>query len=307
MQCLIDTHLEELKTKQHQKHIEIAFFGGSFTGLPVSHQEMYLSLAYNYKKAGLIDGIRLSTRPDYIDREILSILTKYGVTTIELGVQSLDEDVLGKSKRGHTLSAVVNACHLIKEYQIHLGLQMMIGLPGDTPSKTRQTADEMIRLKPDFVRIYPTLIIKDTELETLYNNHLYSPLELEEAVVLSADLVALFTRHELPIIRLGLQPTEELNGSAVIAGPYHPAFRQLVMTHLYKKKLDRFFKNRDKLNQITIYISSKEISNLVGQKRANLIPFERRFNIKRIKVKAKEMTDQQFEIEADDRLYTIMN
>jgi len=176
---IIGEYLKTLPSKN--RRIEAAFFGGSFTGIPINEQSELLAAANEYLKKGDIDGIRLSTRPDYIDKEILDNLLKYGVTTIELGVQSMDDSVLKSSNRGHTRKDVINAVKLIKEYPFTLGLQMMTGLPGDTDEKSLYTADEIIKLKPDIVRIYPTLTIKDTFLEKMYLTGKYKPQSVDEA------------------------------------------------------------------------------------------------------------------------------
>ena len=183
---IIGEYLKTLPSKN--RRIEAAFFGGSFTGIPINEQSELLAAANEYLKKGDIDGIRLSTRPDYIDKEILDNLLKYGVTTIELGVQSMDDSVLKSSNRGHTRKDVINAVRLIKEYSFTLGLQMMTGLPGDTDEKSLYTADEIIKLKPDIVRIYPTLTIKDTFLEKMYLTGKYQPQSVDEAVNLAKQL-----------------------------------------------------------------------------------------------------------------------
>ena len=184
---IIGEYLKTLPSKN--RRIEAAFFGGSFTGIPINEQSELLAAANEYLKKGDIDGIRLSTRPDYIDKEILDNLLKYGVTTIELGVQSMDDSVLKSSNRGHTRKDVINAVRLIKEYSFTLGLQMMTGLPGDTDEKSLYTADEIIKLKPDIVRIYPTLTIKDTFLEKMYLTGKYQPQSVDEAVNLAKQLL----------------------------------------------------------------------------------------------------------------------
>ena len=203
---IIGEYLKTLPSKN--RRIEAAFFGGSFTGIPINEQSELLAAANEYLKKGDIDGIRLSTRPDYIDKEILDNLLKYGVTTIELGVQSMDDSVLKSSNRGHTREDVINAVKLIKEYPFTLGLQMMTGLPGDTDEKSLYTADEIIKLKPDIVRIYPTLTIKDTFLEKMYLTGKYKPQSVDEAVNLAKQLLLKFEKNNITVIRVGLQSTD---------------------------------------------------------------------------------------------------
>lgn len=237
-----------------------------------------MSAAYEYLKKGLIDGIRLSTRPDYINAEILDNLKKYGVTTIELGVQSMDDSVLKASNRGHSREDVIKAVKLIKKYDFKLGLQMMTGLPGDTDEKSLYTADEIIALKPDIVRIYPTLTIKDTFLEKMYYSGKYRPQTVEEAVELSKQILLKFEKNNITVIRIGLQSTDEIceNGS-VVAGPVHSSFRELVESSIYydiiSDKIDTSCRRAD------VYVNPTEISKAVGNKRSNIIKFKTEKNI----------------------------
>ena len=234
-----NTIKEYLKTlPREDSYIEAAFFGGSFTGIERDLQELFLSTAYEFVKLGEIDGIRLSTRPDYIDEEILDRLKKYGVTTIELGVQSLDDEVLKLSGRGHDSSVVKKSVKLIKEYGFSLGLQMMTGLLGDTNEKSLKTADDIISLRPDFVRIYPTLTVKDTHLEKLYNEGKYKPQTVDEAVELCKELMIKFQKADIRVIRVSLQTTDEISpGGSIVAGPYDAQFREIVESEIYLDKI----------------------------------------------------------------------
>ncbi len=292
---IIEDHLESILSRYEDPTIEIAFFGGSFTGIEESVQLEYLELASQYKK--YIKGIRLSTRPDYIDDHILTYLKKYGVRTIELGVQSLDEKVLMIANRGHSIEDAFRAVKLIKQYDFNLGLQMMIGLPGDTEEKALHTARTIIDLKPDMVRIYPTIVIKDTELEKMYLDGVYQPLSFTEAVELSKTIYKMFLKEDIPVIRIGLQATETMAEN--VAGPYHPSFRQFVEASLYLDILDQFLNNK-KGRTIKIYSSSKKTSNIVGQKRNNLNYLEHKYGIK-IKVYTKNI--EGLEIDIDDKIY----
>lgn len=271
--------------------IETAFFGGSFTGIPIEEQSELLAAAKTYIDTGRIHGIRLSTRPDYISRPILDNLKKYGVTTIELGVQSMDDEVLVKSGRGHTKEQVKDAVKLIREYDFTLGLQMMTGLVGDTDEKSIKTAKEIIALKPDIVRIYPTLTIKDTHLETMYLNGEYTPQTVDEAVELCKKLVLMFEDNNITVIRLGLQSTDEIceNGS-VVAGPVHSSFGELVESSIYYDIISKSLSEGDKA---VVYVNSKEISKAVGNKRSNILKLkERNIDIKIIgnnKLKRREV------------------
>ncbi len=270
-----------------QKKIEIAFYGGSFTGIEQQHQEELLAVAYDWKKKGIIQEIRISTRPDYINETIIAKLLSFGVTIIELGVQSMDQDVLKASCRGHRPEDVIYASKLIRAGNIRLGLQMMIGLPEDTLDKCMRTADQIIALAPDFVRIYPTLVIRDTHLETLFQKGIYKPLTLDEALFYSERLMLKFLKHDISIIRLGLQPTEDVTlGKAVIAGPIHPAFRQMVEAEIYRHMIEKIFLHH-RIKHITLVEiegNVSDISSLVGQKRKNLLMLQESFDIKRIKI-----------------------
>ena len=230
----IESHLSTISADDV---VEVAFFGGSFTGLPRGYQTMLLETAYHYVREGLIKGIRLSTRPDYIKPFILDYLASYGVTTIELGTQSMLQDVLDKTKRGHTVEHTYQATELIKSHgAFQLGMQLLPGLPGDSLEKSLFSAKETARIKPDFVRIYPTLVIKGTELEWEYALGKYQPLTLEEAVEWVASMYLIFLKAEIPVIRMGLHPSEDLReDGTIISGPFHPAFRQLVDGALFDK------------------------------------------------------------------------
>ncbi|MEG2069749.1 MAG: radical SAM protein [Bacteroidales bacterium] len=223
-----------------------------------------MKIAQPYLKSGQIESIQLSTRPDYINADILDNLQQYGVRTIELGAQSLDNEVLKKSGRGHTVEEVEQASVLIKQYGFELGLQMMVGLPGDSFEKSMLTAQTIAKFKADYTRIYPTLVIKDTDLEKLYLAGQYTPLSLEEAVRWSKELLKFFTFHHITILRMGLHPSEGLlTGSSLVAGPFHISFRELVLTSLFEELI--FSKiNQDKKEKIIIRVSPKQINAAIG-------------------------------------------
>ncbi|QZY57094.1 elongator complex protein 3 [Crassaminicella profunda] len=286
----VDLQIEEyLETIENidEKHVEIAFFGGSFTGIEKEKQEELLKIAFKWKKAGMIQDIRLSTRPDYIDESIMKFLLGYGVSIIELGVQSMDDEVLEKSGRGHTSKDVVSAVKIIKQFPVKIGLQMMIGLPGDTMQKSNRTAEKIIDLLPNFVRIYPTLVVKDTYLEKMYLQGKYESLSVEEAIAISKNLLLKFLKAEILVIRVGLQPTENiLLGREVIAGPFHPSFRQLVESEIFKEMLDYLFLKQDIENSllIEIQVNDRYVSSLVGHKKENTNFIKNKYGIKKIKV-----------------------
>lgn len=297
----IDAFLNSIGKHEEKSYIEVAFFGGSFTGIPKAQQVEYLELTKTYIDAGLIDGIRLSTRPDYIDKNILEFLKTYHVKTIELGVQSLDEDVLLSSNRGHSVEVVDRSCQLIKRFGFKLGLQMMIGLPKDSLEKSLKTAEHIIRLKPDMVRIYPTIVIEGTDLALHYQNKTYHPLSMDEAVDWTAKIYKLFMRESIPVIRMGLQSSEALDQA--LAGPYHPSFRQLVESQLYFDALVRVLKENKKTS---LYVHPKAISDVVGQKRSNLRRLEQIFHIKKIKVYPKELPLDIIEVEIEKEVFKVL-
>lgn len=227
----IDDHLSTCKLGDI---VQVAFFGGSFTGIPLNEQEAYLSLVAPYIAQGKIQSIRLSTRPDYINIPVLELLKKYKVGAIELGAQSFNDEVLRRSGRGHTRADIVRAAKLITEFGFELGLQMMIGLPGDTPQLSVETAQHIVALGAKTTRIYPTLVIADTPLETLYRDGQYKVLSLDEAIVWTKQVMKIFLHSDTRMLRVGLHQSEELNmGGKLLAGPYHTSFKELVLTEIW--------------------------------------------------------------------------
>lgn len=210
---------------------EVAFYGGSFTGLDIKTQKDYLDAVAPFARDGHIDGVRLSTRPDYIDDDICAFLKTNHVKTVELGVESLDENVLRLSARGHSGEDVAHAVKVLRNFGFKVGLQMMPGLPGDTKDTIIKTAEGIRDLKPDFVRVYPTLVVKDTPLEKMYLRGDYKPWSLDDMVEVSAEVSKIFTKANIKIIKFGLQPTPELEAT-ILAGPYHRSFRNLVDAYI---------------------------------------------------------------------------
>ncbi len=250
------------------KNSEIAFFGGSFTAVDREYMLCLLEAANPYLKD--FAGIRISTRPDNIDRDVLLLLKEYGVSAIELGAQSMNDDVLSLNDRGHNSDSVRNASVLIKEYGFSLGLQMMTGLYGSSRDIDLQTAREFIALGPDTVRIYPTVILKNTKLEKLYISGAYVPDTLDETVNICSELISLFEENNIAVIRVGLHSSETVEG-AMLAGGYHPALRELcenrIFYNIIKEKLAA-----DNIPAGRIIISSppSAVSKITGQKRTNL-------------------------------------
>ena len=279
----IEYYLNSFKEKDAYK--EVAFFGGSFTGIDVEEQEMYLKTAYDYIKEKKIDGIRISTRPDYIDKHTLKRLKKYKVKTIELGVQSTNDYVLELCKRGHTFEDVKKASKLIRRYGFDLGHQMMVGLPESTEKDEITTAKDLIKLKPKMVRIYPVLVIKGTELEKQYLAGEYEPLEVRQAVERCKELCYLFGKKKIKVIRIGLQNTDticypENQESEVVAGPYHETFRQLVESSIYYDTIVNKIKKYDvKVKEVEVITHPQNVSNIVGYKRENVEKLKNMYDI----------------------------
>lgn len=259
---------EYLKTINRENSIiEISFFGGTFTAINIDKQKELLSVAKGYKDIGKIDFIRLSTRPDYISEFILDNLKNYGVDIIELGVQSMDNNVLKLSGRGHDSKDVCEASKLIREYNFLLGHQIMPGLPGDDFEKDIYTAKEVIKLKPNICRIYPALVIRDTPMEEMYKNNIYRPYGLNEAVDVCKKIYGMMYVNNVNVIRIGLQPTEEINiGRELISGPFHPAFRELVQGSVYNDMILSAIP-KEYEGEIFIEINNKDISKLYANKK----------------------------------------
>ncbi len=285
---IINAHIENLR---QDAYVEIGFYGGSFTGIEKELQIKYLGIAAEYIKKGSVKAVRVSTRPDYIDEDVLEILKSYNVRTVELGVQSMDEDVLLKSLRGHTAKDVIKSSCLLKEAGFNLGIQTMVGLPGSNREKEIATAKKVVELKPDIVRIYPTLVIKGTYLEKCYIEGRYKPLDLAGAVDVCAELMKIYDENNINIIRVGLQPTDNINENFdVVAGPFHPSFRQLAESKLMIEKIENYIRVYDlcKENDIIIYTGKENISNLVGQKRENVDYLKKKYNFDNIFIKSME-------------------
>ena len=296
----IENFLKSFKDKTIEK--EIAFFGGSFTGIETKQQEELLSVAYEYVKDGTVSGIRVSTRPDYIDKEKLKLLKQYGVKTIELGVQSTNDYILKKCKRGHTFEDVKNASKLIRKFGFTLGHQMMIGLPESTRLDELNTAKDLAKLKPKIIRLYPVLVIKNTELEEEFKKGDYEPVTINQAVEVCKELLQFFERKKIKVIRVGLQNTDLISNpdnveSEVVAGPYHEAFGQLVEDSIwYDKILNEIKKINTKVIEIQIEANPVNISNIVGHKRSNIEKLKETYDLE-LKVKQnKEIKPGKFNL-----------
>lgn len=264
---------QHLATFIRPSEVELAFFGGSFTGIDEKDMLTYLQTVQPYIEQGEIKSIRISTRPDYINEKILDILQQYNVKDIELGAQSLDEEVLAFAKRGHTVRDVENASQLIKSYGFSLGLQMMIGLPLDSVEKSKETAKKILKLGAESTRIYPTLVINNTDLADLYRQNKYKALSLDEAVDWTAEIYKIFSQSSIKILRVGLHPSEALiNGTELLAGPFHVSFKELVLTKIWQEKFEKL-----PINTKTILVNPKEINYAIGYNSKNKQLLQKKF------------------------------
>ena len=253
---------------EKKENCEIAFFGGSFTAIPEKYMTELLESAYEFTGEGKFKGIRISTRPDCINEKILTILKKYNVTSIELGCQSMDEEVLMLNHRGHDAECVRKSCELIRSFGFELGLQMMTGLYGSTPEKDMFTADEIIKLKPDTVRIYPVVILKNTELGDLYSKGVYKTYDLEKMISLCSEYMRKFTENNIRIIKCGLHASEMVE-SEMLGGYYHPAFRELCESEMFKRRLELKTEGMSE-KAFDVHVNSRYLSKAKGQKLSNI-------------------------------------
>jgi len=287
---------------------ELAFYGGSFTAIPAETQERLLGAALPFVRSGQISSVRLSTRPDCVDEETVERLRRFGVGTVELGTQSMDDEVLRLSNRGHTAEDTRRAAALLKDAGFSLILQMMTGLPGDTPERSRYTARELIAIRPDGVRIYPTVIVKDTELYDMWRRGEYAEHTVSDAVSLCAELVPMFADAGIPVIRLGLNPTDELSGGSAAGGAYHPAFGELVYSEIYRRKAEKLLSGTERGSSVVLGVARGRIPLMVGQRRANVASLTGEFGLKSLKVRECDAPDGDIallSIEKDGR--TIYN
>lgn len=281
------TATEYLNSKSNKiNRVEIAFFGGSFTGIEKKLQQALLSSAYNLKNNGNVDAIRLSTRPDYIDSEKIKLLKKFDVDIVELGVQSFFNDVLEASGRGHQESHIYDAIEILKDNNINFGIQLMPGLPKDTPEKSKLSAEKAAELNPYCVRIYPTIVLKNTKLEELFNNNKYTPLALEEAIDTTASMLKIFNDKKIPVIRIGLHPLNSEEEKFILAGPYRHNFGFLAKARLKRnileEKVAKYLKDKKEISKITIGIPNIEKEEIIGLKRENILFIENLYPEKEI-------------------------
>lgn len=302
-------HIAEHLTRINgERAIEVAFYGGSFTALPVQEQQSLMLPALEAIKHGLVQTIRISTRPDCIDTETVQRLSQNNVSIIEIGAQSLDDQILQNSCRGHTRQDVANAITIIRKNGIQCGLQLMLGLPGESWQSLIETAEQLIQLKPDFIRLYPTLVISGTPLAELYQCDCYEPLDLAEAVRRTAFMKLMAERAGIPVIRTGLQDTIELSDHKImLAGPFHPAFGELVDSYLFDVMLRKVMQTlavQDKT--IIVHHHPKDTSKVRGLKNSNTKNWCRDFTMEKICYVADAVREGELGVEYRNTYY-VMN
>ncbi len=266
---------------------QIAFYGGSFTAIPQEDQVYYLKEVQPLLRSGLIHSIRISTRPDALDEEILSMLKEYGVKTVEIGAQSMIDEVLLLSTRGHSAEDTISAASRLRRWGFEVGLHLMIGLPGDTYDRFLQTLDQVIDLKPDFLRIHPTLVLKGSPLEILWRAGRYSPLSLEETVFWLKKGLLKLERSSIRVARIGFSQHEELE-KHLLAGPYHPALHQLIDSEIAFDMAKQLLQIYPKEREAFFLCHPKEVSNLRGQRNGNILRLKDQFHLKEISIQARE-------------------
>ncbi|MCK5695187.1 MAG: radical SAM protein [Desulfobacula sp.] len=272
---------EYLQYKGLRKYVELAFFGGNFLGLEHEIIIQLLDLVQPYIHTKKIDGIRFSTRPDTISQQTLDLVHPYKLSAIELGVQSMNDEVLSKSRRGHTSMDTLKAINLLKEYPYKIGVQVMVGLPGDHEESLFESTKKVAQFAPDFARIYPLMVLKDSLMEQWYTQGRYQPLTLEESIRLVKGMVQIFKAAKVDIIRMGLQASDMMEDeSMVLAGPWHPAFGHLVFSELFYdsvcNKIDRSLELL-KSERLDLIVHPKSESRLRGDKNINLKRLELRY------------------------------
>lgn len=292
-------------SSMNMETIELSFFGGSFTGIPMEEQNEFLSIAKDYKDRGIIDKIHLSTRPDYINKDILDNLKYYSADVIELGVQSFAEPVLKASNRGHSVSCIYESCSLIKEYGFTLGIQLMIGLPEDTLEYDLYSACEAAKIGPEIARLYPTVVIKDTGLYQLMEQGLYTPMSEQDAVERTASMYEILTDAGINIVRVGLKSSDIMSDNRNTANTFHPAFRQLVEGYIARRRLEEQInilldQAGTECHEIALISNEKCRNSLFGHKGENKKYFKENYS----KVNFKYLTDCQAGINLGDGEYS---
>ena len=286
-QQVCDRISESLNFKRKDRgSVEVAFYGGNFLGLPESYRQSLLDEAQGFVEKGQVNSIRFSTRPDTITSDTLDALAPYAVRVVEVGAQSMDDTVLSLSRRGHTAVDTRNAVKLLRDRGLWVGLQIMPGLPGDTPESILETGRRVAELKPDFVRIYPTVVVKNTVLEKWYNSGRYKPLSLADAIGLTKRLYLVFKARDILVIRMGLQATGSLlETGAVVAGPFHPAFGHLVHSAVFLDIATRELERQETVSRkVALKVHPHDVSKVKGLKNHNIKKLILRFELEELQV-----------------------
>lgn len=265
---------------------ELAFYGGSFTAIPAELQEELLQAAAPARERGAVSAIRVSTRPDALDETVLFRLKRYGVDTVELGAQSMDDFVLRLSRRGHNAADTRLASAAVKSLGFSLILQMMTGLPGSDDETDLETARELISLEPDGVRIYPTVILRGTILEQLWRAGEYQEHTVDDAVRVCARILPLFDSARIPVIRLGLNPTDVLSGGEAVGGAYHPALGEMVRSRILREKAEELLSRAETGRRVSLGVSPERLSAMIGQHRDNISYLRDRFGLDELRIVA---------------------
>ena len=283
----IEASLNKFPSEKKFREKQIAFYGGSFTAIHRDDQVCFLKEVQRFLASGLIDSIRISTRPDALDEGTLFLLKEYGVKTVEVGVQSMIDEVLLLARRGHCAADTVDAVSRLKDKKFEVGLQLMIGLPGDTCNRFLQSLDRVIKLQPDFVRIHPTLVLKGAPLEDVWRAGEYSPLPLDETVQWLKKGILKLEESSIRVARIGLQPTKELERD-YFAGPYHPAFRQLIDSAIFFDMATSLLQVSQKNGRALFLCHPKEVSNLRGQKNENILGLKKHFRLSEVLIEGRQ-------------------
>jgi histone acetyltransferase (RNA polymerase elongator complex component) len=289
----IEASLASIPYDEKHRGKQVAFYGGSFTASHKDDQIRYLKEVQPFLASGLIDSIRISTRPDALDEETLSLLNQYHVKTVEMGVQSMIDEVLLLARRGHSAADTVEAVSRLKVKKFEVGLQLMIGLPGDSFDRFLQTLDRIIELKPDFVRIHPTLVLNGAPLEGLWRDGRYSPLHLDETVQWLRKGILKLEKFSIPVARIGLQSTKELERD-YLAGPYHPALHQLVDSAIFFDMASSLLQTSQENGQALFLCHPKEVSNLRGQKNENVLKLKKHFKLSEVLIEGRQELPRGF-------------
>ncbi|OQY60553.1 MAG: hypothetical protein B6245_00960 [Desulfobacteraceae bacterium 4572_88] len=291
-----------------RKLVQIAFYGGTFLGLEKNDIERLLREADRFVQAGKVDGIRFSTRPDTVDQKRLDIIRDFPVSTIELGVQSMDDRVLKQSRRGHTAADTERAFYLLREQGYEVGMQMMVGLPGENHASALDTGKKIAALSPDMVRIYPTVVIENSPLARWYRDGKYMPLPLDACVTLVKQLYLLFQEKNIRVIRMGLQASEDFEkGTSILAGPYHPAFGHMIYSEIFLDILSAALTVQNIPQKsvphgtISIRVHPRNISKMRGMNNKNIDILKRQFHLTAVDVTPDDMLGEDAFMVQDTR------